>query len=234
MNTSQTVFERKRIVLELIELLRENREIVFERVFNTLFDIVFICDTEKNVVDVSPSIQRALGYTEAEIEGNSIYTISNDNELLNKVFANLSNGVKNVFQVAMISKTHDKLWFEVFATSVKIQENHFYIVIASDVTAKKYAEEQLMMHSQNIEKQLEKEKELRLQKDKFSLQKQITQWLILLIGAMVLLPYVISLFIVVPNDLTNNAFNVVLIIVGSLAVAVSSIFNKKEDDKPRE
>lgn len=208
------------------EIILTDKALLHEKIFDSLFDIVFIVDTDFKIISVSPSI-RTLGYVPTDIELGSIYALANDNLSLGKVFENLSNGSKNIVEVPLVSKDKTVVLFEIFATKITINSEDLYIVVAADLTEKKTNEAQLKEQKESVELQLKQEREYRLQQDKFGLQKLITQWLIVLIGFMITVPYIVRMFVEVPSELTNSSFNVILMLVGSLAVAISSIFNTK-------
>lgn len=213
-------------MIKLSELIQKDKHLVLEKIFGSMFDIVFIVDAEFNILQASPSI-KALGYSPDEVELKSIFILANDNTVLNKMFENPSNGHKYVEVVPLTDKNKQIVHYEMFCTKLKIEEEELFIAIASDVSAKLLAESELKKHSENIEAQLKQERQFRLDQDKFGLQKSITRWLIFLIGFMILVPYIGGTIFTLPSDWTNSTFNVVLMLVGSLAVAVSSIFNTK-------
>jgi len=214
-------------MVELSDLLKQDESKVLKKIFESMFDLVFIVDKEFNILQASPSI-RVLGYTPSEVELKSIFILANDNAVMNKVFDNPSNGHKFVEIVPLMNKNKEIVHYEFFCTLMKIDEEDFFIVIASDVSAKLLAESELKKHSENIEAELKQERQFRLDQDKTTLQKTITKWLIFLIGFLIMIPYVGGAIFNLPSEWTNSTFNVLLMVVGSLAVAVSSIFNTKQ------
>ena len=216
---------------KLNEMLNKDKAIIQEKIFLSLFDIVFIVDTNYNIIQVSPSV-RALGYNPEDIELGSIYSIANDNSSLAKVFNQLSNGVKHVVEVPLMNKGKAIIWFEVFATKIKIEEEELFIVIASDITDRKYAEQQLRQHSETIEAQLKQEKEYRVQENKSNFQRKLSFWLIILIAGIMIIPLIFSGFINMNETYLNSIQQSALLLINGLLLIVNSIF--ATDDKKRD
>lgn len=216
-------------MLELNKLLREDKNLVLERIFDSMFDLVFIVDKQFNILQASPSI-RTLGYTTTEVEFKSIFMLANDNQTLHKMFENPSNGHKVIEVVPLTNKKKELVYYEFFCTKMFVADNEFFITIATDVTARLTAEEELKKKNETIESQLIEERQFRLDQNKFSLQREITKWLVFLIGILIITPYVLNLFGAIPDQLTNGLLNVVLMLSGALVGAISGIFSTKGSD----
>lgn len=78
--------------------------------------------------------------------------------------------------------------------------------------------------------QLDQEKELRAQQNRFGIQRQLS----LMLGGLVLiglvLPYMAQLFYSVDQNTANQTGNIVLLLVNGLMIVVGSLFNRRQDE----
>ena len=236
METSQSTnyMENRNKVLELIKMLHENETLVYEKIYKSLFDIVFVISDDFHIIDASPSVKRALGFEETEVEGDSIFTLSNSNESLKKVFDTPSNGQKYVFEVPFVHNNGSIRQFEVFATIININETKMYIMVASDITDKKYAQDELKRHSDNIEKELEREKAYRLQQNVHDLRRRVSIWLIGLIVTLSVITPVLAGYFQISESYVNSNANIVLLLCNGLILIVSTLFNAKDKQTDNE
>ena len=236
METSQSTnyMENRNKVLELIKMLHENETLVYEKIYKSLFDIVFVISDDFHIIDASPSVKRVLGFEETEVEGDSIFTLSNSNESLKKVFDTPSNGQKYVFEVPFVHNNGSILQFEVFATIININETKMYIMVASDITDKKYAQDELKRHSDNIEKELEREKAYRLQQNVHDLRRRVSIWLIGLIVTLSVITPVLAGYFQISESYVNSNANIVLLLCNGLILIVSTLFNAKDKQTDNE
>lgn len=236
METSQSTnyMENRNKVLELIKMLHENETLVYEKIYKSLFDIVFVISDDFHIIDASPSVKRVLGFEETEVEGDSIFTLSNSNESLKKVFDTPSNGQKYVFEVPFVHNNGSIRQFEVFATIININETKMYIMIASDITDKKYAQDELKRHSDNIEKELEREKAYRLQQNVHDLRRRVSIWLIGLIVTLSVITPVLAGYFQISESYVNSNANIVLLLCNGLILIVSTLFNAKDKQTDNE
>lgn len=226
--TLNNIPENKQKVFTIISELETNKELVFEKVYSCLFDIVFICDEGYTIVDVSPSLTRELGYTEDVVKGSSIFALSNDNESLQLVFDNLSNGEKHVYEVPLVSADNKKIWYDFFATSVMINGYNLLVVIASNITDRRNTTEKIRQHSIDIERQLEQKNKYLAQQNKFSLQRNLTLWLIVLIAGIILLTPFLSWYAGASENYINSTQQMVLLLINGLLLIVNSQFSDKQ------
>lgn len=236
METSQSTnyMENRNKVLELIKMLHENETLVYEKIYKSLFDIVFVISDDFHIIDASPSVKRVLGFEETEVEGDSIFTLSNSNESLKKVFDTPSNGQKYVFEVPFVHNNGSIRQFEVFATIININETKMYIMVASDITDKKYAQDELKRHSDNIEKELEREKAYRLQQNVHDLRRRVSIWLIGLIVTLSVITPVLAGYFQISESYVNSNANIVLLLCNGLILIVSTLFNAKDKQTDNE
>ena len=138
------------------ELFRASEE-KYRLLFENSFDVIYSIDRQFNVVSVSPSVERALGYNPAELVGRPIYELN----LIPQKYMELAvSQITRVFRGEFIPPTE----YEFFAKdgTVKIAqisgaplfrkgEVVGLISIGRDITAQKKAEEELRRAHDELE-----------------------------------------------------------------------------------
>lgn len=94
------------------------------------------------------------------------------------------------------------------------------------------ANSQLQARNSLTEAQLAHEKEMRSQQSKADFQKNLAMYLVGLIAVALVLPYVFSVFKPIGQELSSSTYNLTLLLINGLMIAVGSIFNRRENEKP--
>jgi len=213
-------------------MLRDYKNELLSKIYENLFDIVFVLDTNYKILSVNKEI-KTLGFTEEELELESIFRLANNNSELHQIFDNLSNGVQYTYRICLVSKDKKTYWFRGFAIPIVINNTKFLLAVFNNIDDRVKTEEQLQVHTQNVEKQLEEEKSYRLQQSKNSLQTVLARNILLLVGGSIFVPLVVNAFNPLPDSVNNSIFNIVLLLCSSISVIVGGIFNNKttKDEK---
>jgi len=93
---------------------------------------------------------------------------------------------------------------------------------------------QLEERNTNIEAKLAQEKELRIAQGKTDFQKDLSTRMIYLIALALLLPYVFALFKPLGQELSSSTYNLTLLLINGLMIAVGAIFNRTQKEKESE
>lgn len=216
------------------------------KIFDSLFDIILITNEEKYIVDSNAAVSY-LGYEQSELELQSIFMLSFDNSKLQECFDNLANGHIEYRKILLSHKDGSTLWFEAFARKVTIENDNFYVVMFHNINAEQQAREQiekttrqlqdankkLESRQHDIEIELAKEKDYRLREHKTGFQRSLSRWLLILIGMTVVAPYLTMIFIDIPSEITNNTFNITILLVNGILLILQALFQteNKEGDK---
>ncbi|TXI88549.1 MAG: PAS domain S-box protein [Chryseobacterium sp.] len=211
-------------------MLRDYKNELLDKIYQNLFDIVFVLDANHKILSVNKEI-KTLGYTEEELELESIFRLANNNAELQQIFDNLSNGVQYTYRVCFVAKDKKTYWFRGFAVPIEINNTYFLLAVFNNIDSRVKTEQELKEHTQNIEKQLEEEKSYRLQQSKNSLQTVLARNILLLVGGSIFLPLVVNAFNPLPDSVNNSIFNIVLLLCSSISVIVGGIFNSKTKDE---
>lgn len=211
-------------------MLQENKNELLSKIYENLFDIVFVLDTNYKILSVNKEI-KTLGYTEEELELESIFRLAVNNSELQQIFDNLSNGVQYTYRVSLAAKDNKNYWFKSFAVPIQINNTDLLLAVFNNISNRVKAEQELKQHTENIQKQLEEEKSFRLQQTKSNLQSKLASNLFLLVGGAILVPIVINAFNPLSDSINNSIFNIVLLLCSSISVIVGSIFNGDNEKK---
>lgn len=211
-------------------MLRDYKNELLDKIYQNLFDIVFVLDTNHKILSVNKEI-KTLGYTEDELELESLFRLANNNSELQQIFDNPSNGVQYTYRVCLVAKDKHTYWFRGFVVPFDINDTRFLLVVFNNIDARVKTEQELKDHAQNIEKQLEEEKSYRLQQSRNSLQTVLARNILLLVGGSIFVPLLVNAFNPLPDSVNNSIFNIVLLLCSSISVIVGGIFSNKQKDE---
>ncbi len=93
------------------------------------------------------------------------------------------------------------------------------------------ANSQLQERNDLTEAKLKHEQDMRAQQSKADFQKNLAMYLVALIAVALVLPYVFSVFKPIGQELSSSTYNLTLLLINGLMIAVGSIFNRRENDK---
>ena len=211
-------------------MLRDYKNELLSKIYENLFDIVFVLDTSHKILSVNKEI-KTLGYTEDELELESLFRLANNNAELQQIFDHPSNGVQYTYRVCFVAKDKQIYWFRGFVVPFEINKTHFLLAVFNNIDARVKTEQELKEHAKNIEKQLEEEKSYRLQQSKNSLQTVLARNILILVGGSIFIPLLVNAFNPLPDSVNNSIFNIVLLLCSSISVIVGGIFNNKQKDE---
>lgn len=211
-------------------MLHDYRNELLSKIYENLFDIVFVLDTNHKILSVNKEI-RTLGYIEEELELESLFRLANNNEELQQIFDNLSNGIQYSYRVCLAGKDKKLYWFKAFALPIEINNTNFLLAVFNNIDARVKAEEELKNHTQNIEKQLVEERAFRLQQTKSNFQAILARNILILVGSAIFIPLILNTINPLGDSINNSIFNIVLLLCSSISIIVGSIFNGESDKK---
>lgn len=126
------------------ELLRMKSEEELNTFFNLSPDIFSIIDTKGNFKKVNPTFTQLLGYSQDEMEGLSIFDITQPKDLENatQIFENIIEGQQsNYLESRVLNKSGDLIWISLSFTYD--HEEELIYTVAKDITEQKYLEKLL-------------------------------------------------------------------------------------------
>ena len=213
-------------------MLRDYKNELLSKIYENLFDIVFVLDTNHKILSVNKEI-KTLGFTEEELELESLFRLANNNSELQQIFDNPSNGVQYTYRVCFVAKDKKTYWFRGFCIPIEINGANMILAVFNNIDDRVKSEQQLKLHTQNVEKQLEEEKSYRLQQSRNSLQTVLSRNILILVGGSIFIPLIVNAFNPLPDSVNNSIFNIVLLLCSSISVIVGGIFNNKttKDEK---
>jgi PAS domain S-box-containing protein len=127
----------------------------YRTLYETTNDIIYTHDLEWNIISVNPAVERILGYAPEKFIGTNVLTAVRS-DLIPAIKSRLEAKLKNPdtkrgpIELIMRAKDGQEKWFEINAILLYSPEGAPHAVqgIARDITARKQAEQELLIREQ--------------------------------------------------------------------------------------
>lgn len=140
-----------------VELALKASEAQYRKLIENSQDIIFKLHTDGDIIFISPSCKKQLGYSSHEMIGHSLlqYIYSDDQP----VFINLINQLNQIkelsenIEIRLINKNNNIEWFSIIVSAVRNDDNKAVAIdgIARNINEKHLSEEKLRKLSQVVE-----------------------------------------------------------------------------------
>ena len=142
--------------------LSENFDLLVTALDASVSGIIITDNTapDNPIIFCNSAFETMTGYQRAEIIGHNCRFLQADDRHQNarsEIAKSVANGTKCTVQIRNYKKNGELFWNELYMSPVKNKQGHIshFIGVQNDITARKYAEEELFQQKLSMEKQIE-------------------------------------------------------------------------------